>query len=627
MADDGAGDAKRAADRRRIALVLLLGGLLSAAAALFVDLPESHGGVKGDESTYIAMALSVAYDGDLTYERGDYDRFRGLVQSGPEGIFLKRGRDIRLTVVPRWPFVENAGSPDRQPGRLYFGKAWAHAIVAAPFVRLFGLNGLVVTNVVLLVLVVAAGWLFAATRTSPWVALGLAAGFILASVAPVYVLWLTPELLNLALVFLGSFLWFYKAVAPPPQTPLERCLCHPATDWAGVVLVGLATFSKPPNLLLIAPLLLWLVWQRRWARAAIAAGAFAAVIVAAFFLTLAVSGEANYQGGDRKTFYGHFPFDAPEATFDNRGIDMATDDAGLGEMFDPAEFWSRLAWNSGYFLVGRHFGLAPWHFPALVVVLLWLTRPGTWQMWQVGIALAVGASALGLLVVNPFSWSGGGGPLGNRYFLSIYPQLFFLLPPLVGVWSVVVMWIGGLLCAAPALAHPVEVAHRPGLASQSGLPRALPVELTMVTDLPVNLTAERARVAYGTPPNDVFLYFLDGHAWLPEVGGFWVQGGTRADVVVRSDRRPRRVTLLLRSIVANRVVVSAGGSSRTVTLATGELARLTLHIERSVHAKHSYAYVLSIAPQVGEVPRTVDPASRDERFLGVFVQVEPGFDP
>jgi len=41
-------------------LVLLL------AAAISVDVVRAGYGVKSDEATYVAMALSVAYDGDLT---------------------------------------------------------------------------------------------------------------------------------------------------------------------------------------------------------------------------------------------------------------------------------------------------------------------------------------------------------------------------------------------------------------------------------------------------------------------------------------------------------------------------------------------------------------------------------
>ena len=33
----------------------------------------------------------------------------------------------------------------------------------------------------------------------------------------------------------------------------------------------------------------------------------------------------------------------------------------------------------------------------------------------------------------PYTWSGGGGPPGNRYFLGVYPALFFLMPPVQGL--------------------------------------------------------------------------------------------------------------------------------------------------------------------------------------------------
>ena len=84
------------------------------------------------------MALSIAYDGDLTFQRRDLTRFWQLYQSGPEGIFLKRGK----------------GPEDR----LYFGKSFIYPLVAAPFVRLAGLNGLLLLNVLYI-------WLLITKRT------------------------------------------------------------------------------------------------------------------------------------------------------------------------------------------------------------------------------------------------------------------------------------------------------------------------------------------------------------------------------------------------------------------------------------------------------------------------------
>jgi len=37
---------------------------------------------------YVAAALSAAFDGNLSFERRDLERFEGLYHKGPEGIFL-----------------------------------------------------------------------------------------------------------------------------------------------------------------------------------------------------------------------------------------------------------------------------------------------------------------------------------------------------------------------------------------------------------------------------------------------------------------------------------------------------------------------------------------------------------
>ena len=52
---------------------------------------------------------------------------------------------------------------------------------------------------------------------------------------------------------------------------------------------------------------------------------------------------------------------------------------------------------------------------------------------------AVIATAAWFVIEVPFSWSGGGGPVGNRYFLGTYGVFLFLVPPLQtnAVWSFV----------------------------------------------------------------------------------------------------------------------------------------------------------------------------------------------
>ena len=57
----------------RLAALLVL--VVGAYAALSVDVVRTGFGIKGDEATYVAMALSAAHDGDLAFEARDLERF------------------------------------------------------------------------------------------------------------------------------------------------------------------------------------------------------------------------------------------------------------------------------------------------------------------------------------------------------------------------------------------------------------------------------------------------------------------------------------------------------------------------------------------------------------------------
>ncbi len=52
-----------------------------------------------------------------------------------------------------------------------------------------------------------------------------------------------------------------------------------------------------------------------------------------------------------------------------------------------------------------------------------------------------------LLLYMPFTYSGGGGPIGNRYFLGLYPLLLFVTPPLRSASGARAMAIGGIFTA------------------------------------------------------------------------------------------------------------------------------------------------------------------------------------
>jgi hypothetical protein len=129
--------------------------------------PRLTGKIKGDEATYISMAFSVAKDRDLKYRPEDYRRFVAMYGTGPEGIFLKRTLNLNWRLRAGWPPVQITKSPVSSDVELDYGKPFAYAVAAAPFVAVFGLGGLLLFNILLLVLSAWCTVTFGRARTTP----------------------------------------------------------------------------------------------------------------------------------------------------------------------------------------------------------------------------------------------------------------------------------------------------------------------------------------------------------------------------------------------------------------------------------------------------------------------------
>src|SRR4029453_16304395 len=124
------------------------------------------------------------------------------------------------------------------------------------------------------------------------------------------------------------FCWLYKEVAAPERAPRgTRWLFTWKSDVVMAILLGLATFSKATNVLLFGAPALWSI-VRWWRISRLKAGAIYSpagtpdarsgqqipigrfflvvatlVLVAGglFAINMAISGEWNYQGGDRRS--------------------------------------------------------------------------------------------------------------------------------------------------------------------------------------------------------------------------------------------------------------------------------------------------------------------------------------
>src|SRR5262249_6866886 len=161
---------------------------------------------------------------------------------------------VGLGRTNRFPYIGLIRRDD--PGRnsrLFYSKSFIYPLAAAPFVALFGTNGFLILHALLVTVAFFLAYTFLVARGSaPGPALTYAGVFFVASVVPVYFVWLTPEIFNFSLALYALFLWAYKEVAADMNRP--GWLAGPASDYAAAALIGLLIFSKPTHGLLLMPL-------------------------------------------------------------------------------------------------------------------------------------------------------------------------------------------------------------------------------------------------------------------------------------------------------------------------------------------------------------------------------------
>jgi hypothetical protein len=620
---------------RRAGLLLIAAVLgLYGGLALTVDFPRAAIGIQSDEATYYMMGYSLAKDGDLEYRREDLVRVWREFTGGPAGLFLKQGRDIiEGGMMLRPPFVWTRTQPDPDRSRYYYGKSFAYPLAAAPFVRLFGTNGFLVFHALLLALVVWCSYVFLHARMSSAMSVALAGGFVMASVVPVYFVWITPELFNFSLGLLAYFCWLYKEVETPERAlPGLRWLFRPSSDVAAAILLGIATFSKVPNALLFAPILAWLAWKRRWGTLLVSGVIFGLCAGGLFLTNVAISGEWNYQGGYRRTFGAEFPFQTPTSSFEV-GLLMGRDESLTEIMFDRRVFWTNLAHNIRYFVVGRYAGLVAYFFPAVFALVAFLAAPRRRPVWQYLVLAAGIGQIVFFIITQPYSWLGGGGSVGNRYFMGVYGIFLFLIPPLSRPWLAIIPWLVGGLFTAPLVLNPFVASFRPGEYARTGPLRWLPVELTMVTDLPINTDRSRMQWFGDNPPDHkdpgFQIYFLDANAYdREEDKSFWVKGESRAEFLVKAqflegiDRPMRRLVITLTAgPLDTQVDVSVGGRRQGIALPAGTSQQVSFNLDRGFwYQARATVWVVSVSSSTGFAPIFYDVESTDTRFLGVRVK-------
>jgi hypothetical protein len=128
------------------------------------------------------------------------------------------------------------------------------------------------------------------------------------------------------------------------------------------------------------------------------------------------------------------------------------------------------------------------------------------------------------------------------------------------------------------------------------------------------LTSDYAKhaVRYGTTN----VYFLDERSF-PEPEAFWVGGARTTTVALQPATDASSGVLLVRNApVDNHVTFESTAWREEMTLGAGEERRVQVPID-----PQRGAALLTITTSEGFRPSAVDPKSRDDRFLGVYVKV------
>ena len=115
---------------------------------------------------------------------------------------------------------------------------------------------------------------------------------------------------------------------------------------------------------------------------------------------------------------------------------------------------------------------------------------------------------------------------------------------------------------------------------------------------------------------DTTTFFLDANSYA-EPEAFWVRGEASTQVVIQPDSPHPAETLLVRNGAAdNTVLVSTAGWREEMRLGPGEERRVQVPMDDARGAT-----LVRFSTTAGFTPSSVDPKSRDSRFLGAWVKV------
>ncbi len=543
------------------------------------DLPKTKkGGFFSDESSYFSIMQSLAFDGDLEYTRADIVRIRKTFWVGPMGVFLKKGAD----------------------GRLYYAKSFIYPLALAPFFRLFGTHGILLANGLMIFFVLLMGYLLLRRYHDPGKSFFFTLVYLFASVTFIYIWWITADLFNFFVNFSALFFFFF-----PFKKPVWNSV-------AGLFFAA-AMFSKPNNVLHIGILFLLLLYRREWKKFIAAALVCMLVLAGLLYFGSVQTGSVNYMGGERRSFYGNFPFERPDFTFAS-GIPMSSDTYWSRYYLSPTIFMLNLF----YYLFGRFTGMFIYFPSALFLLLIFFFQKKKPEDWF--LLAAIGVAVLFYVLVTPDNYFGGGGSLGNRYFFNVFPLFFFLgFRGRTFSFSLLPV-IAAIVFLAPAFMDGMNHSAAPRFTGTAFPARLFPPEKTQFSTLPSNTNPR----AFNRRIGDKYTLFLLNDNYNPLEGElFWSYADKELELFLLAPRQVRTFHVQLKNIpLDNQVRFQIDHKVKKVFLAADSAREITFSHLTGLRLNRRYLYHIKIKSQRSYCPYFADSRAQDQRQLGVQTHIE-----
>jgi hypothetical protein len=539
------------------------------------NLPQVRkGGFISDESTYYAIIQSLAHDGDLKYTRDDIARIKKVFWVGPMGLFLKKGKN----------------------GQLYYAKSFIYPLAAVPFFKLFGVQGILLANGLMILLALLMGYLLLRQHHPVGKSFAFTLVFLFSSITFIYHWWITADLFNFFVNFAALFFFFYVF-----KKPLWGDLA--------AVFFAAAVFSKPNNILHIGFLFLLLLYRKQWKRFLRLAVISLLVVAGLVAFYYGQTGSFNYQGGERKAFYGDFPYERGGQTFAG-GFGMSTDTYWNRYYISPAI----ALLNLFYYIFGRFTGMMIYFFPALFLIGLFFFQKKSPEDWF--LLSGIVAAILCYVLLAPDNYFGGGGSLGNRYFLNIFPLFFFLGHRQRIFRFSLLPAFAALVFLSPVYMDSMFHSANPRFPGISFPARYFPVEKTQYATLPCNLNPRAFNKRIG---DQYTLFFLNDNFNPIEGEAFWTYADKELELFLLAPGAVKTFSIQLKNIpLANWADLQVGHKRQKVFIGPGDVRIVTFRNVPGFPINHRFLYHVKIKSDRSFCPYfDATPFIPDQRQLGV----------